>query len=336
LSARQNSILVVGGAGYIGSHAAHALRRHGYDVLIYDNLSRGHRFLAEGFELIEAAIADRAQLTRALDRVSGIMHFAADSQVGESVENPRKYFDNNVEGGLTLLNAALDAGIKRFIFSSTCAVYGIPAKVPITEDTPRQPVNPYGMSKLFFENALESYGRAYGLRSISLRYFNAAGADEGGTIGELHHPETHLIPSALKAITGERGPLELFGEDYPTPDGTCIRDYIHVNDLAEAHVLALKHLDAVTASARFNLGTGQGASVKEVIATIEQVTGSAVPRRMGPRRPGDPPELVADPSRAQSALGWKATRSLRDIVQTAWQWEQKLRRHAGATRMAEA
>ncbi len=334
MSARKNSVLVVGGAGYIGSHAAHALRRHGYDVLVYDNLSRGHRFLAEGFELIEAAIADRAQLTRALARVSGIMHFAAESQVGESVENPRKYFDNNVEGGLTLLNAALDAGIKRFIFSSTCAVYGIPAKVPITEDTPRQPVNPYGMSKLFFENALESYGRAYGLRSISLRYFNAAGADEGGTIGELHHPETHLIPSALKAITGERGPLELFGEDYPTPDGTCIRDYIHVNDLAEAHVLALKHLDAVTESARFNLGTGQGASVKEVIAAVEQVTESTVPRRMGPRRPGDPPELVADPSRAQAALGWKATRSLRDIVHTAWRWEQTLRSRAGATRTA--
>jgi UDP-glucose-4-epimerase GalE len=334
LSAPQNSILVVGGAGYIGSHAAHALRRHGYDVLIYDNLSRGHRFLAEGFELIEAAIADRAQLTSALDRVAGVMHFAADSQVGESVENPRKYFDNNVEGGLSLLNAALDAGVKRFIFSSTCAVYGIPAKVPITEDTPRQPVNPYGMSKLFFENALESYGCAYGLRSISLRYFNAAGADEGGTIGELHHPETHLIPSALKAITGERGPLELFGEDYPTPDGTCIRDYIHVNDLAEAHVLALKQLDAVTTSARFNLGTGHGASVNEVIAAIEEVTGATVPRRMGPRRPGDPPELVADPSRAQAALGWKATRSLRDIVHTAWKWEQKLRRQAGATRMA--
>jgi UDP-arabinose 4-epimerase len=334
LSARQNSILVVGGAGYIGSHAAHALRRHGYDVLIYDNLSRGHRFLAEGFELIEAAIADRAQLTRALDRVAGIMHFAADSQVGESVENPRKYFDNNVEGGLTLLNAALDAGVKRFIFSSTCAVYGVPARVPITEDTPRQPVNPYGMSKLFFENALESYGRAYGLRSISLRYFNAAGADEGGTIGELHDPETHLIPSALKAITGERGPLELFGEDYPTPDGTCIRDYIHVNDLAEAHVLALKHLDAVAASARFNLGTGQGASVKDVISTIEQVTGATVPRRMGPRRAGDPPELVADPSRAQAALGWKATRSLRDIVRTAWQWEQKLRRQVRENKLA--
>jgi UDP-glucose-4-epimerase GalE len=326
--------LVVGGAGYIGSHAAHALRRHGYEVLIYDNLSRGHRFLAEGFELIEAAIADRSQLTRALTRVSAVMHFAADSQVGESVENPRKYFTNNVEGGLTLLNAAVDAGVERFIFSSTCAVYGVPAKVPITEDTPRQPVNPYGMSKLFFENALESYGRAYGLRSTSLRYFNAAGADEGGSIGELHDPETHLIPCALKAITGERGALELFGSDYPTPDGTCIRDYIHVNDLAEAHVLALKQLDSATASARYNLGTGRGASVKEVIATIEEVTGSTVPYRMGPRRAGDPPELVADPSRAQAALGWKATRSLRDIVNTAWQWEQKLRQHTVTARMA--
>jgi len=337
LSARKTSILVVGGAGYIGCHAAHALRRHGYSVLIYDNLSRGHRFLAEGFELIEADIADLSRLAPALERVSGVMHFAADSQVGESVEHPRKYFANNVESGLTLLNAAVDTGIERFIFSSTCAVYGVPGRVPITEDTPRQPVNPYGMSKLFFENALESYGRAYGLRSVSLRYFNAAGADENGTIGELHDPETHLIPSALKAITGERGALELFGSDYPTPDGTCIRDYIHVNDLAEAHVLALKHLDTVKTSARYNLGTGQGASVQDVIGTIEEVTGATVPRKMGPRRPGDPPELVADPSRAQSALGWKATRSLRDIVRTAWQWEQKIRQHApAAARMAPA
>jgi UDP-glucose-4-epimerase GalE len=317
-------VLVVGGAGYIGCHAARALRRHGYDVLIYDNLSRGHRFLAEGFVLIEADIADRPQLTRALERVAGVMHFAADSQVGESVEHPRKYFSNNVEGGLTLLNATLDAGIRKFIFSSSCAVYGIPAKVPITEDTPRQPVNPYGMSKVFFENALEAYGNAYGLRSVSLRYFNAAGADESGAVGEVHDPETHLIPSALKAVTGERGPLELFGSDYPTADGTCIRDYIHVNDLAEAHVLAFKQLDSITASAQYNLGTGQGASVQEVIGTIEEVTGETVPRRMGPRRAGDPPELVADPSRAQTALGWKATRSLRDIVRTAWQWEQKV------------
>jgi UDP-glucose-4-epimerase GalE len=327
VSGRQSSVLVVGGAGYIGCHVARALRRHGYNVIIYDNLSRGHRFLAEGFELIVADIADHEQLADALERVSGIMHFAADSQVGESVEHPRKYFDNNVKRGLTLLNAVVDANVRRFIFSSTCAVYGIPLHVPITEDTPRQPVNPYGISKLFFENALESYGRAYGLRSVSLRYFNAAGADESGSIGEVHQPETHLIPSALKAITGERGPLELFGDDYPTPDGTCIRDYIHVNDLAEAHVLAFKRLDSIDNSERYNLGTGQGASVREVLGTIEEVTGSTVPRCMGPRRPGDPPELVADPSRAQSALGWKATRSLRDIVRTAWHWEQMLREH---------
>jgi len=323
LPGRSSSVLVVGGAGYIGSHAAHALRRHGYEAILYDNLSRGHRFLAEGFELIVADIADREQLTRALARVSGVMHFAADALVGESMENPRKYFSNNVEGGLALLNAVIDAKIRRFIFSSTCAVYGIPAQVPITEEMPRQPVNPYGMSKLFFEDALESYGRAYGLRSISLRYFNAAGADEGGRIGEVHDPETHLIPSALKAITGERPALELFGADYPTPDGTCIRDYVHVNDLAEAHVLALKHLETADISARYNLGTGHGASVQEILATIEEVTGLTVPRRIGPRRPGDPPELVADPSRAQAVLGWQAKRSLRDIVLTAWQWEQK-------------
>lgn len=316
---------MVGGAGYIGSHAARVLRRLGYKPLIYDNLSRGHRFLVEGFELIEADIADREQLTRALARVSAIMHFAADSQVGESVQNPRKYFNNNVEGGLALLNAAVDVGIQRFIFSSTCAVYGIPAKVPITEDNVRQPVNPYGFSKLFCENALTSYDRAYGLRSMSLRYFNAAGADESGEIGELHHPESHLIPCALKAITGEFGPLELFGSDYPTPDGTGIRDYIHVNDLAEAHVLALKQLEAGAASGQYNLGTGKGASVKEILHTIEQVTEQKVPHRVGPRRPGDPPELVADPARAQAALGWKATRSLTEIVRTAWQWEQKLR-----------
>ena len=325
---RDSAVLVVGGAGYIGSHAARVLRRHGYKPLIYDNLSRGHRFLAEGCELLVADIADRVQLTRALERVSAIMHFAADSQVGESVQNPRTYFSNNVEGGLALLNAAVDTGIRRFIFSSTCAVYGIPAKVPITEDTLRQPVNPYGISKLFLENALTSYDRAYGLRSMSLRYFNAAGADESGEIGELHQPESHLIPCALKAITGERGPLELFGSDYPTPDGTGVRDYIHVNDLAEAHVLALKQLEVGAASAQYNLGTGQGASVKQILQAIEAVTGKTVPHSVGPRRVGDPPELVADPARAQAALHWKATRSLTEIVRTAWQWEQKLRQRA--------
>jgi UDP-glucose-4-epimerase GalE len=315
-------ILVVGGAGYIGSHAAHALRRHGYDVLIYDDLSRGHAFLVEGLELVVADMADQGRLTQVMKRVDAVMHFAAHSQVGESVHNPRIYFQNNAVGGLTLLNAALDAGVREFIFSSTCAVYGLPEKLPITEDTPRRPVNPYGTSKLFFENALEAYDRAYGLRYMSLRYFNAAGADESGEIGELHDPETHLIPAALKAVTGEQGELELFGSDYPTPDGTCIRDYIHVNDLADAHVLALKKLEAGGGSAALNLGTGLGCSVKEVITMIEEVTGSKVPRRIGPRRPGDPPILVADPSRAQNALQWKTSRSLPEIVQTAWQWER--------------
>ena len=319
---RESSILVIGGAGYIGSHAAYALRRHGYDVIVYDNLSRGHRFLAEGFELIVADLADLSQLAPALKRVSGIMHFAADSQVGESVQNPRKYFINNVQGGITLLNAALDAGVSKIIFSSTCAIYGIPATVPITETAPRQPVNPYGVSKLFFENALDAYGRAYGLRSVSLRYFNAAGADESGTIGEVHDPETHLIPCALKAAIAQRDSLEIFGTDYPTPDGTCVRDYIHVSDLAEAHMLAFQRLEHIQGAEQYNLGTGRGASVREVIATIEQVTGRSVPQRLAARRPGDPPELVADPSRAQAELGWKAKRSLRDMVETAWQWEQ--------------
>jgi len=317
------SILVVGGAGYIGSHAARALRRHGYEVIIYDNLSRGHAFLAAGSELVVADIADGATLSRIMGRVDAVMHFAAHSQVGESVQNPRIYFQNNAEAGLALLNCALDAGVRRFVFSSTCAVYGMPGKMPITEDTPRQPVNPYGTSKLFFENALEAYDRAYGLRYMSLRYFNAAGADESGEIGELHDPETHLIPAALKAITGERGELELFGSDYSTPDGTCIRDYVHVNDLAEAHVSALKQLEAGKTSAALNLGTGAGCSVKEVVAMIEEVTGSKVPRRVGPRRPGDPPMLVADPARAEAALQWEAKRTLREIVQTAWQWETK-------------
>jgi UDP-glucose-4-epimerase GalE len=332
LPGRESSVLVVGGAGYIGCHAAHALRRSGYEAILYDNLSRGHRFLAEGFELIVADLADHGELAKALKRVSAVMHFAADSQVGESVQNPRKYFSNNVQNGLALLNATLDAGVRKFIFSSTCAVYGIPANVPITEQTPRQPVSPYGTSKLFLENALEGYAGGYGLRSVSLRYFNAAGADESGTIGEVHDPETHLIPCALKAVTGEQGPLEIFGADYPTPDGTCVRDYIHVSDLAEAHVLAFEHLDDIEDAAQYNLGTGTGASVQNVIAIIEEVTGRSVPRRMAPRRSGDPPELVADPSRARTELGWKARRSLRDMVRTAWQWEQKQSRNQDVVR----
>jgi UDP-glucose 4-epimerase len=227
-----------------------------------------------------------------------------------------------VEAGLALLNICLDCGVRKFIFSSTCAVYGVPSKIPITEDNPRLPVNPYGVSKLFFERALEAYDQAYGLRFAALRYFNAAGCDESGEIGELHEPEPRLIPSALQAVTGARPELELFGTDYPTPDGTCIRDYIHVNDLAEAHVLALEHLVNGGSSVALNLGTGSGFSVKEVLDVVEKVTGRPVPTRVAPRRAGDPPALVADPTRAQTLLQWKATRSLEQIVTTAWRWTQ--------------
>ncbi len=313
-------VLVVGGSGYIGSHAARVLRSRGHQVIIYDNLSTGYAFLSDSFELIVGDIADSAKLSSVLRRVDSVMHFAAHAYVGESVENPRKYFRNNVESGLALLNSCVDNGIRRFIFSSTCAVYGVPVKVPITEDNPRQPVNPYGVTKLFFENALEAYDRAYGLRFASLRYFNAAGADESGTIGELHEPETHLIPLALAAAKGTRPPLQLFGTDYPTPDGTCIRDYIHVNDLAEAHVLALQYLDSGGASVATNLGTGRGYSVKEVIAKVKRITGRDVPVQNAPRRPGDPPSLVADPTAAEKLLHWKATRTMDDIVSTAWKW----------------
>jgi UDP-glucose-4-epimerase GalE len=319
------AILVVGGAGYIGSHTARTLRRAGYDVILYDNLATGHRRLAQGFELIEGDIADEATLRPALARVNAVMHFAAHAYVGESVENPRRYFRNNVEAALALLNATLDAGIRRFVFSSTCAVYGAPAKVPITEDTPREPVNPYGTSKLFCEYALQAYDRAYKLRSARLRYFNAAGADESGEIGELHDPETHLIPLAL-AATQDGPELSIFGSDYPTPDGTCVRDYIHVNDLADAHLRALQHLEHGGDSIALNLGTGSGNSVLEVVHAAETVTGRPVRRKITPRRAGDPPVLVAEASRAQQVLGWKATRGLPEIVSSAWKWMQKAKR----------
>ena len=327
------AILVVGGAGYIGSHAARALRRSGYEVVIYDNLSTGFRRLAHGFELVEGDIADEARLRPVLARAGAVMHFAAHAYVGESVGNPRKYFRNNVLGALSLLNSALDAGIRRFVFSSSCAVYGVPAQIPISEATPREPVNPYGASKLFFENALEAYGRAYGVRSVSLRYFNAAGADDSenasGEIGEMHDPETHLIPLAL-AASAENGPeLQVFGSDYPTPDGTCVRDYIHVSDLADAHVRALQYLEEGSDadkgdSLAINLGTGRGHSVLEVIRAAEAASGRPVRRKIGPRRTGDPPVLVADVAKAQSLLGWTATRDLGDTVASAWTWMQNL------------
>lgn len=316
-------VLVIGGAGYIGSHTARALRRAGHDVIIYDNLSTGYELLASGFELVKGDLLDPVALRAALKRVDAIMNFAAHAYVGESVTNPRKYFRNNVEGGLSLLNGALDAGVKRIVFSSTCAVYGEVAKVPIEENIPREPVNPYGVTKLFFEQALEAYDRAYGFRYASLRYFNAAGADESGQIGELHDPETHLIPLALSAAAGTGPALQIFGTDYPTPDGTCIRDYIHVNDLASVHVKALEYLAAEKPSFAVNVGTGTGASVREVLSTVEKVTGNAVPHKTAARRPGDPPALVANPAKAQRLLDWRASRGLQEIVSTAWNWMQK-------------
>jgi UDP-glucose-4-epimerase GalE len=318
-------ILVIGGAGYIGSHTARALRRSGHDVIIFDNLSTGYEFLASGFELVKGDVLDAAALGKVLPGVDAIMHFAAHAYVGESVTNPKKYFHNNVEGGLSLLNAALAAGVKKIIFSSTCAVYGEPAKIPIEENIPRQPVNPYGVSKLFFEQALEAYDRAYGFRFASLRYFNAAGADDSGEIGELHDPETHLIPLALQAAAGLGPELHVFGSDYPTPDGTCVRDYIHVNDLASAHVKALDHLAGGGSSFAANVGTGVGASVQEVISAVEKATGKRVPRKMVARRPGDPPALVANPAKAQSLLHWKAVRGLENVVSTAWTWMERRR-----------
>jgi UDP-glucose-4-epimerase GalE len=316
-------VLVVGGAGYIGSHAARALRKRGHEVVIYDNLSTGYELLAKGFELVVGDLGDVDRLRPVMERVDAVMDFAAYAYVGESVANPRKYFHNNVVSALALLNAAIDTGIRNFVFSSTCAVYGVPAKVPITEETIRQPINPYGVSKLFFENALDAYEVAYGLRYAALRYFNAAGADEGGEIGELHDPETHLIPLTLAASQADGPALQIFGADYPTADGTCIRDYIHVNDLAEAHALALSRLAEGGASFAANLGTGHGCSVLEIVSAVEEVTGSKVRREMGPRRAGDPPALVADPTRAEQLLRWKASRSMHDIVATAWKWMQR-------------
>jgi len=315
-------ILVTGGAGYVGSHAIRSLARHGHHVTVYDNLSTGYRFLADGFELIVGELDDATLLSRALSNVELVMHFAGSAYVGESVQNPRKYFHNNGQNGLALVNAAIDAGVRHFIFSSSCAVYGTPETVPITEQTPCRPVSPYGETKLFLERVLDAYSRAYDLRAVALRYFNAAGADESGEIGEMHHPETHLIPLALEAAAGLRPRLEVFGNDYPTFDGTCIRDYIHVTDLGEAHALAAEFLQSPIGGAFtvLNLGTGGGHSVQQVVTAVENVSGHSVPLRITARRAGDPPSLVADPTRAQQRLGWTANRSLEDIVSSAWKW----------------
>jgi UDP-arabinose 4-epimerase len=325
------SILVTGGAGYVGAHACKALAGAGYRPVVYDNLSRGHREAVRWGPLVEGNLHDSARLAEALrtHQVAAVMHFAAFAYVGESMVDPENYYSNNLGGSLALLGAMREAGIGRIVFSSTCAVYGVPEQVPIRETTAKAPLNPYGETKLAVERVLHWYAGAYGMRYAALRYFNAAGADPDGEIGEDHEPETHLIPLVLRAALGRGGPIEIYGTDYPTRDGTAIRDYIHVSDLADAHLRALDHLAAGGDSTALNLGTGHGHSVREVIAAVERIGGRKVPQREVPRRPGDPPELVADPALALSQLGWQPRHSdLDTIIATALAWETRAGRPA--------
>jgi len=322
-----NTILVTGGAGYVGAHACKALDSAGYQPVVLDNLVYGHEQAVRWGAFERGDIADRTRLDEVFERHKpmAVMHFAAFAYVGESVTEPGKYYRNNVAGTLSLLEAMRDHGVSQLVFSSTCATYGVPDKVPIPESAPQRPINPYGTSKLMVETMLRDFDAAHSIRSIALRYFNAAGADPDGDIGELHDPETHLIPLALDAVIGRGPPLTLFGDDYDTTDGTCIRDYVHVSDLADAHVLALQVLDQGGASDAYNLGTGNGVSVREVLAAVERVTGKPVPHSVGARRPGDPAELVSEARRAASELGWRPRLSdLDTIVSTAWAWHCKV------------
>lgn len=318
-------ILVTGGAGYIGSHTRYSLEKQGHSVVVVDNLSRGYRDAVPEnlLRVMDVHETDKLAALLSDERIEAVIHFAAFIAVGESTQVPELYFANNVGGSLSLCEAMLRAGVKHLVFSSTAATYGIPQRVPITEDEPYAPINPYGESKVMVEQILHSLDRYRDLRSISLRYFNACGAEPEAGLGERHDPETHLIPLILRAIqTGK--PVTLFGNDYPTPDGTCIRDYIHVSDLAEAHIFAVEHLLDGGKSDVFNVGTGAGHSVKEVVSAVEHVTGKKVPHTIGPRREGDPPSLVADSRKLQSELGWRAHRADLDrIVADAWQFAQK-------------
>jgi UDP-glucose 4-epimerase len=318
------NILVTGGAGYIGSHTVRALLARGHDAVVLDNLSFGHRQAVPAQRLVigdlnDATLVDRLIVER---KIEAVVHFAAFAYVGESVTNPAKYYSNNLINSLALLDACRKRGVQKFVFSSTCATYGTPNKVPIDENEKQLPINPYGNSKLAFERALADYAGAYPFGYCALRYFNAAGASPDGTIGEDHDPETHLIPLVFQAAMGQRPHLDIFGADYPTPDGTCIRDYIHVDDLAEAHILALDKL-APGAQFKYNVGVGRGFSVREVVRTAEEVSGLKVPVKEGPRRAGDPAELVANAEKIRRELGWAPRYdSLRPIVETAWNWHR--------------
>ncbi len=318
------AILVTGGAGYIGSVFVELLVQAGEDVVVLDNLGRGHRAAVHpAAAFYGGSVGDRALVVRIVrgHRIDACVHFAALAYVGESVQDPALYYENNVTAGIALLGALREAGVRRFVFSSSCATYGDVAKVPIAEDHPQWPINAYGWTKLMIERVLADYDRAYEFRFVALRYFNASGATE--RYGEHHEPETHLIPNVLAAAVGRLPYVSVFGGDYPTPDGTAIRDYIHVTDLGSAHILALKHLRAGGASQFLNLGTGHGYSVKEVVETARQVTGRPIEMKIEPRRPGDPPRLVAQADKARAVLGWQPRcNDLRSIIESAWLWHR--------------
>lgn len=325
-------MLATGGAGYIGSHAAKALRDAGYTVVVFDNLVAGHRAAVRYGELVEGDVSDAAEVRHALERhrIGAVMHFAAHLDVGESVSDPVRYYRNNVGGALGVLEAMAISGVKYFVFSSTCATYGEPVEMPITESHPQRPINSYGETKLAVERALPHFERAYGIHSVALRYFNAAGADPEGEIGEDHDPEIHLIPRTIEASTGGR-PLQVFGSDYPTPDGTCLRDYVHVSDLADAHVKALEATVETGRSSAYNLGTGRPHSVLDVIGAVSRITGRRVPWTEAPRRPGDPAALYAASDRAVAELGWRPRfPEIESIVSTAWAWHRAHPRGYGA------
>ena len=322
----KKNVLVTGGAGYIGSHACKILAQEGYQPIAFDNLSSGHTWATKWGPLEQGDILDRTALDRAIEkyRPSACLHFAAFAYVGKSVSDPGKYYRNNVVGSLTLLEALRDHGVDQFVLSSTCATYGVPNKVPIDETLTQAPINPYGASKLMVERMLADFQAAHQLRSVALRYFNAAGADPDVEIGEDHDPETHLVPLVLDAACGDRDSITVFGTDYETPDGTCVRDYIHVTDLAKAHVLALNALEQGLTHRAFNLGNGNGYSVREVIASVERVTGRRVPVTLGERRSGDPARLISDSTRAATELQWTPQiTKLDDIISTAWEWHQR-------------
>jgi UDP-arabinose 4-epimerase len=314
-------VLVTGGAGYVGSHAVRELSAAGHEIVIYDNFSTGHLEFCEGFLVVRGEIGDRELLGEALEDVDGVIHFAGSAYVGESMLFPRKYFRNNVEDALQLLDAVLASNVRMFVFSSSCAVYGIPHRLPIAESSRKEPINPYGATKLFFEQMLSAYECSHGLKHVCLRYFNAAGADKSGKIGELHHPETHLVPLAIRAVTGMAPPLKIFGSNLATPDGTCIRDYIHVSDLGRAHLKAIEYLAKGGRSVSLNLGSGQGTSVASMLRAIERLAGRRIPREFAARRPGDPPALYADARLAKVVLGWEPRFDLTAILESAWAWE---------------